>query len=548
MDHEIEKIINKAGRNNKYQFIVSFIFFILYGAGEYLTIILPLLQAKPIVTFKDEDGITHTSVLNYTICENYPSFDIKTDHYVSLITELKIHCDRTLIILTTFLLFLGAAVGSVLTYNISDNYGRKTTLLLSTIILAILQIPLYWMYDLTFFYIWFFIYGMVYTSITVTTLVYVIEMVRKSHIAIFCSIIFSSHSFTGIICTIFFMKFQNHWRFIFFVMIFVYLLLIPSTYYYIDESPAFHYAQGNFEKFFESVMRIAGRNGKMLIDKDFRLSLGEKSTDVKSISNDSSNPFTSKINSSDINNEKIEKNYLKESEEILDIKSSLLDQYKTYFIESHNKKLMSEFSLIDLIRYDSQRIYFLILCYMFLSLAIIFNGLSINIKNLNGNIFVNSIIVFSLDIIVTISVGFISNTVFFGRKTTLTLLLLISFCSYMTCIFAVNHPEESLCTYSLFTSRTCMVSLLCVLCFYSNEIYPTVLRTKGLGVNYALFKFGGAIAPFVIEKMSTENLLLVFCILNLFALLVSFILPETIKRPMRNQIDFKSEKNDELLW
>src|SRR5689334_20538201 len=98
MDNEIDRLLEKAGRKNQYQYIVSLLFFIMYGAAEYIAIVLPFLQSKPEVDFTVGNKTYH-AILNYTICENYKDFTIDDDSYLSLIEELGIECNKIATIL-----------------------------------------------------------------------------------------------------------------------------------------------------------------------------------------------------------------------------------------------------------------------------------------------------------------------------------------------------------------------------------------------------------------------------------------------------------------
>ena len=158
----------------------------------------------------------------------------------------------------------------------------------------------------------------------------------------------------------------------------------------------------------------------------------------------------------------------------------------------------------------------------------IFYGININIKNLKGDIYFKSIIIFTMDFIFGISTGFLSNTVTFGRKKMIIILLLLSFIGYMIGIFFKKDNEHLFIEdYAFLISRLCSTCILCILSYFSTEIYPTVLRAKGLGYNIAVGKIGAILTPFFIESVDHGSLLFVFCVLNILGIILSFLLPET---------------------
>jgi len=67
----------------------------------------------------------------------------------------------------------------------------------------------------------------------------------------------------------------------------------------------------------------------------------------------------------------------------------------------------------------------------------------------------------------------------------------------------------------------------------SNEIYPTVLRAKGLAINSFFARIGGIIAPIIVDAIDIRINLLAFLILNTVSFLVLFKLEETYNKPLR---------------
>jgi MFS family permease len=555
MYNEIENILEKAGRNEKYQYISLIILFILFGTSEYLVVILPFLEAKPRVEYYDKTlNTTIVTTINYTICDNYEFSIIKENLKYSLIYELGIYCDKSLTVTLGICLFGGIMIGSSIAYIFADRKGRKATLLFFSIACVVLNIIFYFVQMLIPVFIIIFLSGVFSAIIDITILVYVSEMIKKQNLILFTSTIFCGFSFFGTIYTVIFYLFDE-WRIILIVVSAFMLLAIIAIYVYLEESPIFYISIGNEEMFTQSVKNIARKNDRIIEDTDLTLN-NETEYDPNRITKN--NPFDRKYSSDNeilerladsspifVDFENIKQTHPKESNESSDLddcnnKTPNKELYRmnTYLSEiciqkeKAKRKMMKDFSVFDLIILDSQRPNFLILSYIWVVISVIFYGLSINIKNIYGNLYIQYYYIFLCDMVISFIGGLLSNYHGLGRKKTIILLLLISFCCFMTSIFFDEESSSSLFSVCLYISRTSLIALNCIIYCYTNEIYPTVLRTKGLGVNITISKLGGIIAPFVIENLDAEMLLMIFCIINLFAIMFSFILPETLTRRM----------------
>lgn len=555
MYNEIEKILEKAGRNNTYQYITLILLFVLFGTSEYLIVILPFLEAKPRVEYFDKSlNTTIVTSINYEICENYEFSIIKENLKYSLVYELDIYCDKSLTVILGICLFAGIMSGSSIAYIFADRKGRKATLLYFSSCLVMINIVFYFVNLLIPVFIILFLSGLFSSIIDITILVYVSEIIKKHNLILFTSTIFCAFSFFGTIYTVIFYYF-DHWRIILIIVSVIMIFTIIAIYVYLEESPIFYISTGKEEMFAESVKNIAFKNNRKLEDTDVTLN---KDCEFDPNLVTQNNPFERK-NSSDndilerladsspifVNIEKIFKNPPKESNESSDLDDSnnktpnkSYRKMNTYLSdncikkEKAKRKVMNDYSVFDLIILDSQRTHFFILCYIWVVIAIIFYGLSINIKNFYGNLYIQYFFIFLCDMVVSLIAGLFSNYHRLGRKKTIILLLLISFCSFMTSTFFDEESSSSLFSVCLYISRISFIAINCIIYCYTNEIYPTVLRTKGLGVNITISKLGGILAPFFIENLDPDTLLLIFCIINLFAIMFSFILPETLTRRM----------------
>lgn len=188
-----------------------------------------------------------------------------------------------------------------------------------------------------------------------------------------------------------------------------------------------------------------------------------------------------------------------------------------------------DYSSFDLLRYKSQKRNFIILAYMFCVTGFINNinnGANLhNHNNSNKKWF----ICFG-EILVAIFTILISNTDLFGRKR--TLIVFFHICS-------INHIISFFLDFSvinLIISKIMFFNIKVLLVYYSNEIFPTVLRTKGYGLCisfYRLFSLIGGLELFFSSNRQSNS---IFLISTFLCSLVGFFLTETVNSPIRNHL------------
>lgn len=74
----------------------------------------------------------------------------------------------------------------------------------------------------------------------------------------------------------------------------------------------------------------------------------------------------------------------------------------------------------------------------------------------------------------------------------------------------------------------CYRSFYILLFTYVNEIYPTYLRSTGMGINNSVSRFGASLVPFVVLELFKINQFypyLLFCIFGLVMAALSYTLP-----------------------
>jgi len=169
----------------------------------------------------------------------------------------------------------------------------------------------------------------------------------------------------------------------------------------------------------------------------------------------------------------------------------------------------------------------------------VYYGLTINIKNLPGNTYITGIVMFVVEAVAYVLSGNLIALPFFGRKKTIIMLYSVSFVIYGL-IIILQIQGYWLTVLSLF-ARFCVSGVYNIIYTYSTEVYPTVVRSSGLGFNSVCGRVGGMVFPFILEILH-ESITYLFMALNLLALIAVFFLPETFGKPLTDSIPEEANK------
>ena len=110
----------------------------------------------------------------------------------------------------------------------------------------------------------------------------------------------------------------------------------------------------------------------------------------------------------------------------------------------------------------------------------------------------------------------------------------------------LDKEDETMQNILIIISRICFNSIFCVIYFLSTEIYPTVIRAKGLGYNSAFSRLGGLLAPLIVEDIPDETKWKIFCFINFLCTILPFYLPETVGKPLQERIPEEDENYENI--
>ena len=81
----------------------------------------------------------------------------------------------------------------------------------------------------------------------------------------------------------------------------------------------------------------------------------------------------------------------------------------------------------------------------------------------------------------------------------------------------------------------------------TSEIYPIMIRTKGVGFNIGFSGIGTIISIFLIENLDFDSLILYFLLFNFFSIVICYGLPNKIGTLLLdNPKSIKEEEEDDV--
>ena len=191
-------------------------------------------------------------------------------------------------------------------------------------------------------------------------------------------------------------------------------------------------------------------------------------------------------------------------------------------------------NVLSLFKYPSVRYTFILFCILWFCTSACYNGLTIGLKTLPGNIYINSLLLFIAETPGYFVGGVVMNTKVLGRKYSLMIFTggFSLMCLMLVILFNYNTP--TIVFYLL--TRFCVMSSFCIYYTYCLESYPLSINHLAYGLNGACNSLGGIIIPFIVEYIERRTLYLIYCIFGAVCVVLMIFLKETNGKPIPDQI------------
>jgi MFS family permease len=344
-----------------------------------------------------------------------------------------------------------------------------------------------------------------YSSLFITE-----EIVSSRRRSIFSSIINTGYGFCGIMYTFIF-KYVQNWRYDFYILIGLTLLLGVIIWIFIYDSPRIYINKKDEKTTLKILKGIASFNGKQ---NEFIEEINSEEGEdlIKEIIQ-----YNSGIDIGKITNDEDEKD-----------SNNLLNN------EDKNK-IEEKITACSNFKYPSLRYKFLILCVIWFGTRSTSNCIALSSKSLPGDYYFNIIFLFIFESISYNVAGVLINIKCLGRKRTLWAQYLIITIIFFLLSF-VKFPDKIELILNFF-ARFSAAGIEAVYWAYTLEVYPTPVRSTNFGINVTCGNIGSILSPMAYEYLPRWIFFLIFGILSIFHSFLLIFLPETVGKPMAESIE-----------
>lgn len=214
------------------------------------------------------------------------------------------------------------------------------------------------------------------------------------------------------------------------------------------------------------------------------------------------------------------------------IKPEIETAYKALAAKAPAKKG----NLIDLFRTPYLRLKTICMCIDWIVVCMVYYGTAQYISKLGGDIFLNNLIAASLGIPGTLLC--VVMTKYMGRKITMMITNTISAVALLllVCVIYADEKIQVICaTLGLFGASITFPNAY----LWGGEMFPTVVRSNGMGLCSMLGRVGGLVAPLICDLAHIAPWItpLIFGIFSVIAVVATYFLPETRGSPLPETLE-----------
>lgn len=504
----LDEALSLAGDNKFYQKRTTFFLSLQWLVIAFIIQGQSFLFLPPDFLCPDASNQLNTCIETEACRYDNPIID--PDSKYTIAVEFSLYCARGYYkSMTQMLFFSGSNVAILLFSFISDFKGRKPTLLftyaLGAIALFVARFSNNW-YMLMFCLVFA---GMGINPFTALSFILLNESAGDEFRQIASISLLATYGFGQLLFILLAYEFPN-WKTLILYWIAIPLALQIITFLWIYESPKFLVTKKEFKIAKETIVRIAKTNKKKLPfftlkeQKDYEEEIkAEIMNKVKEITCDDHICPNLKLDSNltALDNE----NYIENPEnETKNNFSSTMNEiiknhidhndlflfHKFPFFYQQLKQQHKVYTVLDLFRYYSQLKNTLILCLVYFSIYLTYFGLIFSLEAIGGNVYISALVQTSAELTAYICINFMIK--FLQRKLALCFCLLSQ---SLACLLTLALHNNSQILILAMVSRFCVAMALSIVTVYTAEIYPTTVRSLGIGFTSFIGKFGCAIAP-----------------------------------------------------
>ncbi|XP_059183416.1 uncharacterized protein LOC131962432 [Centropristis striata] len=199
-------------------------------------------------------------------------------------------------------------------------------------------------------------------------------------------------------------------------------------------------------------------------------------------------------------------------------------------------------NIMDIFRISYLRKRTLILLYNWFSASLIYYGVSLNVGSFGLNIYLTQFIFGAVEI--PTQLGSLALIQHFGRRICQAGFL---FCGGAACLAVLAIPNDLpvVVTTIAVLGKVAATASFSIAYVYTAELYPTILRHSGVGVNSMCARVAGILAPLIrlLDVYHDSIPMLIYGIVPIAAAGFTFLLPETLNVELQDHTELKKPVN-----
>lgn len=199
------------------------------------------------------------------------------------------------------------------------------------------------------------------------------------------------------------------------------------------------------------------------------------------------------------------------------------------------------YGTLDLFKTPKLRKRIIICCFNWFVNALVYFGLSVNVKNLAGNMYVNFFTLIIIELPSALLAWFCLQR--FGRRIPYCTFMLLGGVAGLLVLAVPDQPEyQPVVTTLAMIGKFCILSTFLAIYIFTAELFPTVIRNIGVGVSSMMARVGAILAPYIVLLADLPSLkktlpLVAFGVLGVTAGIIALWLPETLFSPMPQTVE-----------
>lgn len=202
-------------------------------------------------------------------------------------------------------------------------------------------------------------------------------------------------------------------------------------------------------------------------------------------------------------------------------------------------------SLLVFVRTPVLRKISLILYFLWITCSTVYYGISLGSSNFSVDPFLYMFLGGVMELpSYSLTVPFVA---FFGRKMVLIALLVTCGVTVLGAPFLPLERDGWGFLAIMMVSKFSITSAYQVVYLYSSELFPTTLRTRGVGVSSMVGRLGAILSPFINDGLGSHHWAIpttIFGCLTMAAAFLTCLLPETCGRELPNTVDDVENGNE----